>query len=129
MTTLGEKLTELRDRKGWTKTFVAKKLGIKTLSTYANYEYGIREPDADTLSRVADLYEITLDELMGRSVENTRTIQGEQVDISQLSEKQRTVLDWIMSRDSFQTVDNKDDLTKLLDEIGVIYDLIHKRGE
>ncbi|MES9792129.1 helix-turn-helix transcriptional regulator, partial [Priestia megaterium] len=38
----GKRLEFLRERKGWTKSLVAKKLGIKTVSTYANWEYGLR---------------------------------------------------------------------------------------
>ncbi|WP_338230681.1 helix-turn-helix transcriptional regulator [Lactiplantibacillus paraxiangfangensis] len=69
MSELSNRLTSLRDRKGWTKTYVAKKLGISNLGTYANYEYGIREPDLDTLKRIADIYGITVDYLLGRKVD------------------------------------------------------------
>lgn len=123
MTTLGEKLTELRERKGWTKTFVAKKLGIKTLSTYANYEYGTREPDMDTLSRIADLYEISMDELTGRTVDdNTRTVMGKEVDLSKLTENQRIVLDWAMSQEALSFNGDKEDLMKILDRLAVIFE-------
>lgn len=70
MTDLGERLTHLRERRGWTKTYVANKLGIKTLSTYANYEYGLREPDKDTLVQIADLYDVSMDYLLGREERN-----------------------------------------------------------
>ena len=65
----GKRLEELREEKGWTKSLVAKKLGIKTMSTYANWEYGIRNPDGEMLSRIADLYEVTTDYLHGRTNE------------------------------------------------------------
>jgi transcriptional regulator with XRE-family HTH domain len=57
-------LTELRERKGWSKTTVAKKLNIKTVSTYANWEYGTREPDKDMLAKIAELYNVTTDYLI-----------------------------------------------------------------
>ncbi|PAD69903.1 transcriptional regulator, partial [Bacillus sp. 7586-K] len=47
-------LENLREKKGWTKSLVAKKLGIKTVSTYANWEYGIRQPDNEMLVKIAE---------------------------------------------------------------------------
>lgn len=57
-------LEELRDSRGWSKTEVARRLGIKTVSTYANWEYGLRTPDKDMLSRIANLYDVTTDYLI-----------------------------------------------------------------
>ncbi len=70
--TFGERLTYLRESKGWTKTHVANKLGIKTMSTYANWEYDLRQPDREMLEKMADLYEISLDELVGRETPNNK---------------------------------------------------------
>lgn len=64
MNTLGERLTYLREKKGWTKTYVAKKLGIKTMSTYANWEYNLRQPDNEMLLKIAGLYEVSVDNLL-----------------------------------------------------------------
>lgn len=77
MNTLGERLKELREKRGWTKTYVANRIGIKTLSTYANYEYGLREPDNETLIRLADLYEISMDAIMGREEKKTASSSDE----------------------------------------------------
>ncbi|WP_453992177.1 helix-turn-helix domain-containing protein [Bacillus nitroreducens] len=64
-------LEELRENKGWSKTEVARRLGIKTVSTYANWEYGLRTPDKDMLSRIADLYGVTIDYLInGKQTDN-----------------------------------------------------------
>jgi transcriptional regulator with XRE-family HTH domain len=71
----GKRLEELREEHGWTKSLVAKKLGIRTMSTYANWEYGIRKPDGEMLSKIADLYDVTTDYLHGRT--NTRKSSSE----------------------------------------------------
>ncbi|MCK0471433.1 helix-turn-helix domain-containing protein [Alkalihalobacillus sp. APA_J-10(15)] len=63
----GERLKILREKMGWTKSAVAKKLGIKTVSTYANWEYGLRQPDYETLAKIADLFEVDADYLIGRT--------------------------------------------------------------
>lgn len=60
---ISERITALREQRGWSKTYVAKKLGLN-LSTYANYEYGNREPDISTLPKIADLFNVTTDYLI-----------------------------------------------------------------
>ncbi|MGN4124853.1 helix-turn-helix domain-containing protein [Lysinibacillus sphaericus] len=67
MTTLGSRLTYLREKRGWTKTYVAEKLNIKTVSTYANWEYDLRQPDNDMLVKIAVLFEVSTDYLLGRT--------------------------------------------------------------
>lgn len=65
MSVLGDRLKQLREKRGWTKKYAAEKLGFKGVSTYANYEYGIRDPDTDMLVKMAQLYETTIDYLKG----------------------------------------------------------------
>lgn len=67
MSELSNKLTNLREQKGWTKTYVANKLGISNLGTYANYEYGTREPDLQMLTKISDIYGVTTDYLLGNN--------------------------------------------------------------
>lgn len=64
MTLTGDRLTALRERKGWTKTRVSGVIGVP-MSTYANYEYGRREPDVETMKKLAKLYNVTVDYLVG----------------------------------------------------------------
>lgn len=60
------KLKEFRLGKGLTQEEVATRLGIPK-KTYQNYEREVREADSEVLCALADLYETTLDELVGRS--------------------------------------------------------------
>lgn len=62
---LAEKLTELRESRRYSKTEVAEKLNLNSLSTYANWEYGTREPDSKTLIKIAELYNVSVDYLLG----------------------------------------------------------------
>jgi Predicted transcriptional regulators len=55
----------LRKRKGMLQDDVAKYLGL-TRPAYSHYETGKRVPDGEMLEKLADLYEVTIDELMGR---------------------------------------------------------------
>lgn len=65
MQSLGSRLTNLRESEGWSKTYVANRLNLN-LSTYANYEYGNREPDFETIGKLADLFNVSADYLLGR---------------------------------------------------------------
>ncbi|WP_367294358.1 helix-turn-helix domain-containing protein [Latilactobacillus sakei] len=81
MSKLSERLTHLRESKGWSKTLVVKKLGLKNLGTYANYEYGTREPDMDTIVKLAQLYDVTTDYLLGKSNNKNTMFPPESDDI------------------------------------------------
>lgn len=67
MSVLGDRLKEEREKRGWSQVLVSKKLGLKRSSTYANWEYGIREPDLEMLQKLADLYEVSIEGLNGRN--------------------------------------------------------------
>lgn len=57
---------ELRISNGMTQTETAKKLGISR-STIGMYETGAREPDFKTLEKIADLFHVNVDYLLGRT--------------------------------------------------------------
>lgn len=65
---LGERLLALRKQNGLTQAEVADTLGL-SLSAHNRYEYGKREPTASVLIRMADLYGVTIDYLVGRTDE------------------------------------------------------------
>lgn len=57
MSTLGSRLREAREKKGWSQTYVCNKLGISN-STLSGYERNYREPDAEMITTFANLYEV-----------------------------------------------------------------------
>ena len=59
------KLKELRTEKGATQREVAEVIGCAK-STYPKYEREEREPDIDSLCRLADYFGVTIDYLVGR---------------------------------------------------------------
>lgn len=61
---LGDRLRYERKKRSWTLEDTARRLGIKSLNTYANWEYGRTEPDVETLANIADLYDVSLDYLL-----------------------------------------------------------------
>lgn len=64
MSKFSSRLTSLREARGWSKTYVAKTVGLKSMQTYANWEYGRTEPDFHILTKLADLFNVSTDYLL-----------------------------------------------------------------
>ena len=60
----------LRMASGYTQQIMADKLGISR-STVGMYETGAREPDYDTLEAIADIFNVDIDYLLGRTDKTT----------------------------------------------------------
>ena len=58
--------TRLRTSAGLTQVEMARKLGISR-STIGMYETGAREPDFETLEKIADFFNVDTDYLLGRT--------------------------------------------------------------
>jgi transcriptional regulator with XRE-family HTH domain len=66
-----DRLKNLRTQKGVTQEDVAKALGVSR-AAIAGYESGKkREPDYETLSRIADYFRVSVDYLLGRTDDPT----------------------------------------------------------
>lgn len=65
MVQIGKKLKELRVAEGLTQQQLAEKLNVSRVN-YTRYETDASRPDYETLTAIADFYEISLDELFGR---------------------------------------------------------------
>ena len=60
------RLTNLRKEKKILQADVAKKIGVAR-ATYGAYEQGNRQPDFETLEKIADFFGVTTDYLLGRT--------------------------------------------------------------
>ena len=72
------RLRKLRDRYGYTQQDVADRIGVGK-SAYRSYENNDRRIPVDVLTRVAALYNVSMDELLGnsyRSDASTNIIHG-----------------------------------------------------
>lgn len=70
MSVLGGRLRKARISKGFTQDYVARIIGTK-YQTISNYERGTRDPDTETLARLADLYEVSVGWLVGQTNDPT----------------------------------------------------------
>ncbi|MBQ3644680.1 MAG: helix-turn-helix domain-containing protein [Candidatus Riflebacteria bacterium] len=60
----GQRLQELRNNLGLTRTQLGEKCGVAQ-STIVNYEKGTRIPFADTAAKMAAVFDLTVEELLG----------------------------------------------------------------
>lgn len=62
---IGKRMRQLREKRGWTQAYVAEKLNIKT-NTLTNYELENRGLTEEMIVKVADLFGVSVDYLLGR---------------------------------------------------------------
>lgn len=60
---LGDRLRSLREKQNLTQEQIAKKIGISR-GTYAHYEINKRRPDYETLIKITDIFNVSLDYLL-----------------------------------------------------------------
>ncbi|WP_271751536.1 helix-turn-helix transcriptional regulator [Cohnella sp. JJ-181] len=60
-------LEKERVKRDWTQEHLADLVGVAR-STYANWESGKREPDLTTIEKLADIFEVSVDYLLGRDL-------------------------------------------------------------
>ena len=65
MAKIGEKIRDLRIKRGYSQAQLAELMGMKR-SAISNYEQGIREPDLDTVEAFADFFDVSVADLLGR---------------------------------------------------------------
>ncbi len=63
---IGSRIAYLRDRRGLTQEELSLALGISR-AALSHYEKNRREPDSETLTKVADIFKVSLDYLVGRT--------------------------------------------------------------
>lgn len=73
---LGSNLKQLRKSKNLTQDEVSKKIGVAK-NTYSGYERNIRTPDISIQYKLADLFNVTLDELHGRTTNKSKNIEDD----------------------------------------------------
>lgn len=64
-TIFSTRLTVLRKRKGMTQAQLASDLGL-TRTAYTSYETGVSMPNVATLCALADVFDVSVDYLLGR---------------------------------------------------------------
>ena len=74
--TMGERIKQLRKEKGMTQTDLAQTLNV-TKGTVSTWETNSRVPGFETMNALSDLFQRSLDYIMGRSDDATPTTQND----------------------------------------------------
>ena len=70
---IGKRIKELREKRNWSQVFVSEKLHIDN-SVLSKIESGKRDLEAPLLYKLADLFEISADEIRG--IKNKKSDKG-----------------------------------------------------
>ena len=73
-------LKEIRAKRKLTQQQVADHIGCSSV-VYSRYENGIRQPSIETLLRLADLFGVTVDYLLGRQDVEDSTLSKYEIDL------------------------------------------------
>ena len=93
MAKFGEIIRVLRIKHGYSQQKLANRIGIGR-SAIANYESGLREPDLDTVEAFADFFDVSVDDLIGRTDEQpAENTQGKRKKWIKLSAGERVLTD------------------------------------
>ncbi|MBK5443389.1 MULTISPECIES: helix-turn-helix domain-containing protein [unclassified Peribacillus] len=82
------RIISLRKKKRWSLQYTADRLGIAK-STYAGYESGYRRPSLESIKSMADLFDTSIDYILGRVEHSTflpKEISTESVQFMELTD-------------------------------------------
>jgi putative transcriptional regulator len=83
---LSENLKRLRKRKGLSQQELAARLHV-VRQTVSKWEKGLSVPDADMLIRIADIFEVSVSELLGAKLDNEKDIDLVAEQLSRINEQ------------------------------------------
>lgn len=106
MEILAERMKELRLENKLKQTEVADILNV-AISTYCNYEYGQREPGAAAIAKLARLYHVSANYLLG--IDEPPTAEKAQIILASNSPRRKELLEQIGLRDFKVSAPNVDE--------------------
>ncbi|TKI66670.1 helix-turn-helix transcriptional regulator [Lysinibacillus mangiferihumi] len=127
----GEIFKKLRTEKGLSQKELTDRLTINR-STYARYETSSTQPDFETLSKLADFYDVSIDYLLGRT--DNKNALHTQAGISDeaynnLSAYQKEVIDFFLTRENLFFKNQPENLLDALEQFEVYYEVWKKQQE
>ncbi|MCD8206889.1 MAG: helix-turn-helix domain-containing protein [Bacteroidales bacterium] len=80
---IGRKISELRQEKGLTQRDLSEHLGVSS-GAVGMWETGKRQPDPETINKLADYFEVSIDYLFGREANNSSDLAVPDEEIEEL---------------------------------------------
>ncbi|WP_377277363.1 helix-turn-helix domain-containing protein [Planococcus dechangensis] len=131
-------LKRLRTNKKLSQEEMATYLGI-TRQGYSKYENDKSEPSFEMLMKIANFFNVTIDQLIGyESTINTEPKDGKEnislsrvglskEDYDSLSTYQQTVLDWVTSKEDFSFYESPEELIDMIEQFELMYERMRKK--
>jgi transcriptional regulator with XRE-family HTH domain len=111
---LGDKLQELRKNKGWSQEQLSKKIGAHQ-RYISRYENNVSKPSAETLRKLSEVFDVTVDYLLAEESEDGSSCVGI---------KDRELLQWFEEANKLSQDDR--DLIKEMIELVVVRNQVRK---
>lgn len=89
MADFSNRLKYEHEQVGWSKTKLAKYVGVG-LSTYANWEYGIAEPDIATIKKICGALHISSDTLLDLNIKGNPKSTSNDDDLDEMLDDARS---------------------------------------
>ena len=121
----GKNLSSLRKSKGLTQYELAERLGFSR-GQLANYEQGQREPDFESLQKIANFFDVSTDYLIGRT-DNKNSETTNKKTSRELTPYQQTVLDWVTSKEDFSFYESPEELIDMIEQFELMYERMRKK--
>ncbi|PSL42168.1 DNA-binding XRE family transcriptional regulator [Planomicrobium soli] len=121
---IGSRIAKLRKnrRPSLTQEEFAHEIGISR-AALSHYEKDRREPDYETLQKIANYFSVTTDYLLGREQsEDSNTIFNQGIDSSTLTEQQQAILEWALTKENLSFSNKKEDIIEMLDRFVAFYE-------
>lgn len=67
--TIGESIRKVREERGYSRERLARQIGVHRL-TILKWEQGVSRANIDDVIAIADLFRVSLDELVGRRIKD-----------------------------------------------------------
>lgn len=109
---VGSKIREYRIKKGMNQTELGKKLGV-TQNTISGYENGTWEVGYDTLFKLAEIFEISIDDLFPATKRNDNKVLdriSEVADVSDLTYEDMELIKRIADKLASEDEENRKEL-------------------
>ncbi|EGS9514975.1 helix-turn-helix transcriptional regulator [Listeria monocytogenes] len=90
----GNRLKQLRKNNNKTQEDISKILGISR-GAYSHIENGRNEPDMETIVKLADIFEVSTDYLLGKSNNGLVDIIAAHIDSNATEEDMKKILEYI----------------------------------
>lgn len=84
LNTIGKRIKYLRDKNNLSQKRLSESIGVSNVQL-SRYESGARQPDYETLQKIADYFDVTIDYLFGRSITKEGTISEEKDSINEIN--------------------------------------------